>query len=379
MEYVKLKEICEIKKGKKITESKEITEGSVRYIQIDDLRNNNNVKYCLPNSSYVYVEKRDLIIAWDGANAGTVGFNLEGAIGSTLAKISITDSKIYEPFLALYLQSKFDYFQKTSTGATIPHISRAALENLNVPLLSIEKQKSIYSLLNRINKLILLRQSQISALDELINAYFYDTLKTELKSLALNDLIISTQNGMSRRGNDEEGQPVLKLKNVRNNIVNFNTINRIDLTERELSTYQLDNNDLLVVRVNGNPRYVGRSAVFKGYREPVYFNDHIIRVKVANVNVAYLSYLLNSNLGISEIQKNIKTSAGQYTISRDGLNKIKLMLPNEIVQNEFITKKDIVDSKKAKLKHSLESLETLYNALLQKAFKGVLYQEQEYC
>ena len=57
---------------------------SRRYIQIEDLRHNDNLKYCIPNKKSVHVNKDDLIIAWDGANAGTIGVGLEGVIGSTL-------------------------------------------------------------------------------------------------------------------------------------------------------------------------------------------------------------------------------------------------------------------------------------------------------
>ena len=43
MEYVKLKDVFSIKKGKKV-EQVEKSENTIRYIQIDDLRNNDNIK-----------------------------------------------------------------------------------------------------------------------------------------------------------------------------------------------------------------------------------------------------------------------------------------------------------------------------------------------
>lgn len=298
----------------------------------------------------------------------------ECCIGRGVAAIR-TKKNIDFKYLYYVLEFMKEKIASLGTGSTFKAISKAPLSSIEILVPPLEQQIKIVNLVDKVKKVINKRQSQITALDELINSYFYETLKDDLKSLSLEDLIISTQNGLSRRGDDEIGEIVLKLKNVKNNKVNFENVNRIALTERELRTYEVNKEDLLVVRVNGNPNYVGRSAVFNGYEEPVYFNDHIIRVKVANVNVNYLSYLLNSNLGISEIQKNIKTSAGQYTISRDGLNKIKLKIPNEIIQNEFIRKKEIINLKKANLEVSLENLETLYSALLQRAFKGELFQE----
>lgn len=41
----------------------------------------------------------DILIAWDGANAGTVGYGLSGAVGSTitvLKRMSDTKKKLYQ-------------------------------------------------------------------------------------------------------------------------------------------------------------------------------------------------------------------------------------------------------------------------------------------
>ncbi|WP_099364499.1 restriction endonuclease subunit S [Fredinandcohnia onubensis] len=322
----------------------------------------------------------DILMAASSGSLKAIGksasFNINGKYTFGAFCKVIRPIKIQADYLAHFFNtSKFrKTIQSQINGANIKNIKNEHIDNLSIFIPDSYRQSKIVNILNLAKNLINKRQSQILALDELIDSYFYETLKNDLRPISLEDLIVSTQNGMSRRGEDENGQIVLKLKNVKNNEVNFDTVNRIYLKEKERETYELNEQDLLVVRVNGNPKYVGRSAVFKGYGEPVFFNDHIIRVAVANVNVEYLSYLLNSNLGISEIQKNIKTSAGQYTISRDGLNKIRLRLPNENLQNEFKRRKDIIDLKKAKLMDSLEELEMLYNSLLQKAFRGELIQ-----
>jgi len=88
---MKVKDLFKIIKGKKVEQVYETNENTVRLIQIDDLRNDDNIKYCERKEEYIFANKNDVIIAWDGANAGTIGYGLEGAIGSTLA-ILRTDS-----------------------------------------------------------------------------------------------------------------------------------------------------------------------------------------------------------------------------------------------------------------------------------------------
>ena len=73
MEYVRLGDLYSISKGKKVEELEIKHDAAIRYIQIEDLRNNNNLKYCLDTDKYVKVTENDIIIAWDGANAGTIG------------------------------------------------------------------------------------------------------------------------------------------------------------------------------------------------------------------------------------------------------------------------------------------------------------------
>jgi len=129
-----VKDIFRISKGKKVSTTVSIpNSSSARYIQIGDLRNDNNLKYT-DETNLVAVNETDVVIAWDGAYAGTIGFGLSGIIGSTLARLSIKENyrkNCNAKYLGYFLSGNFTYFQNTATGATIPHVSRKALEKLN--------------------------------------------------------------------------------------------------------------------------------------------------------------------------------------------------------------------------------------------------------
>lgn len=86
-------EVLSLKKGKKATVLAEQTTLSQRYIQIDDLRNNNNLKFT-ESLNMTEALPDDILIAWDGANAGTVGYGLSGAVGSTITVLKrMSDTK----------------------------------------------------------------------------------------------------------------------------------------------------------------------------------------------------------------------------------------------------------------------------------------------
>jgi type I restriction enzyme, S subunit len=101
-----------IEKGKKAPEVLYApTKTSLRYLQIEDLRPDTNLKFCEPFKCPKAV-KSDAIIAWDGANAGTVSCNLEGHIGSTLAILRpVAEDTLSGTFLSRFLQGNFATFR----------------------------------------------------------------------------------------------------------------------------------------------------------------------------------------------------------------------------------------------------------------------------
>jgi type I restriction enzyme S subunit len=99
---IRLGEFIQIIKGSKAeTVFNKPVESSYPYIQIDDLHGNGDAKFTTDTSG-TFAQADDVIIAWDGANAGTIGFGLSGYIGSTLA-ILRSRIEIYTPYLGYFL------------------------------------------------------------------------------------------------------------------------------------------------------------------------------------------------------------------------------------------------------------------------------------
>jgi type I restriction enzyme S subunit len=172
MKYENLGSIVDVSKGKKHNPAEFPSENSKRIIGIDDLRNDTNI--VLTNDQFgVEAYSEDVLIAWDGANAGTIGYGKKGYIGSTIARLRIKSSQRYnEVFLGKLLQSKFRFLRAMSTGATIPHVNRAALDSIKVPQFNIDDQIRIATILTRAEKLIAKRKESIKTLDELLKSTF---------------------------------------------------------------------------------------------------------------------------------------------------------------------------------------------------------------
>ena len=167
----RLEELVNITKGKKqnLSDAKTPT----RYIQIDDLRNDDLIKYTADDVG-TFVGEGDVIIAWDGANAGTVGYGLNGLIGSTLARLTIINIEVNAEYLARFLQSKFKEIRGNCTGATIPHVSKPHLLSLEIPLPPLDEQKRIAAILDKADSLRRKRKEAIDLADEFLGAVFLD-------------------------------------------------------------------------------------------------------------------------------------------------------------------------------------------------------------
>lgn len=305
------------------------------------------------------------------------GIYLTNNFMSTLRlKNSNFDSKyVFYYLFNLYRKKVVLNFQNQTTGIINFKLDRY-LNEISIYQIDLNKQKLIAKTLDKANELIELRKESITKLDALAKSIFIDMFGDPVSNPKkweidiLQNIIEDVKNGISRRGNDDNGSIVLKLKDIRENFVNFKSLNRIKLTEKE-EKYIVEANDILFIRVNGNPEYVGRCSVFTKYKEKVYFNDHIMRMKidVKNFNPYFLTFLLNLPYGKMEIEKYRKTSAGQYTISQDGLNKISLYLPPINLQNKFAKIIEKIEEQKSLYTQELEKLQINFDALLQKSFQ----------
>ena len=211
MKKVKLGEVISLKKGKKADIHTLQTSQSKRYIQIDDLRNDDNLKFT-DSLNITEVLPEDILIAWDGANAGTIGYGLSGAIGSTITVLKQNEyykDKILSDYLALFLESKSQYLRDRATGATIPHLNKNILLNLQLELLHPEFQDNIVNTLNIIKRVIAKRKFQLNELNLLVksrfNEMFGDPVLNEMgwEKHALKEFGIWKSGGTPKRNEED--------------------------------------------------------------------------------------------------------------------------------------------------------------------------------
>ena len=377
MDYIKVKELFKITKGKKVEEINYKNENTIRYIQIDDLRNNNNIKYCENIDKYVIANKQDIIIAWDGANAGTIGFGIEGAIGSTLAIMRKENKEMDTEFCGLFLRNKSDYLREKCTGATIPHIQRSVLEDIKIPKISLDRQIEIKNIINKSQELIDKRKEQIEALDELVKSQFIEMFGDPItnpkgwNTCELREGIKEIKYGTSTPPVfSEEGIPFVRATNIKAGRIIENDMKYISEEEaKKIEKCKLVLGDTIIVRSGAN---TGDNAFVSEEYVGAYGGYDIIVKLNEKINYIFLNAILNSVYRNIIIQP-LTRRAGQPHLNSEQIQSLVIFMPPIELQNQFADFVKQTDKLKFEMEKSLKELEDNFNSLMQKSFKEELF------
>lgn len=385
MKKVLIKDLFNIRKGRKETET---DSAGIRYIQIEDLRNDDNLKFCEENDKNILINENDIIIAWDGANAGIVDFGLEGALGSTLGRLrlkeEIDSDLVNTHYVGFFLKSKENYIKDNTTGATIPHVSRTVLQNIEIDLPSVSRQNKIVEMLNKIVKTMSLRQQQIEALSELKQSVFYEMFGTynnnthNLQKAKLGEFATLVTSGSTPRGGAksylDEGIPLIRSQNVLWNKFDLEDVAHIsDDTHKSMKRSQLKNRDVLL---NITGASIGRSVVFSKEDYSANVNQHVCIIRLNNkINPYFLTYYFSSD----EFQSNVvnkNVGATRQAFNYTQIKNFNILVPNVEFQNKFEDTVKEIDRQINLLSISLKQMHTLYNSILHKAFNGEIFKEK---
>ncbi len=378
-----LGELITIEKGKKAPSTLATpTHASLRYIQIEDLRVGATMKYCEPFRC-PKATALDTIIAWDGANAGTVSCNLEGHIGSTLAVLRPIDSNVLcAPFLCRFLEGKFDYLQRTATGATIPHVSKSALSGMQLAIPPLAEQQRIVRLLNEADGLRTLRaqadQRTVAFIPALFVKMFGDCARNPFgwPTESVGSLFDHSRGGakcgpfgsaLKKHEYVNVGVPVWGIPNVLPN--RFVEAGSLFISRQkcdELSAYAVETGDLLFSRAGT----VGRICVARPTLQPSIIGTNLIRLALDRRKVVpeFFSALLTYfGKDVGRLRANIEEGAYSF-MNTTVLKALRIYVPPLTLQAEFAQRVTEIRELEASQAASRTRLDALFQSVLHRAF-----------
>lgn len=273
-------------------------------------------------------------------------------------------------------------FTGTSGRQRVP---RGFWDTLEIPVPPLPVQERIVEILAKADDIRRKRQQALDLASAVLPATFQDMFGDPSVSADLQALgsgIESIRNGISRRRKAiaNTGQIVLRIQDVGDGIIDFEDLNRIELTESESASLTLSQGDMLMVRVNGNPDLVGRNAIFERFDEPVAHNDHLMRVRFRRdvLLPEYVAGFLRTPFGKHELASKVVTSAGNHSINQDGISNIRLPIAPLSRQLKFIHAVRQHHDTLTRLQGAHRTASRMFASLLSLAFTGELTAEWEW-
>jgi len=272
-----------------------------------------------------------------------------------------------------YLCYSLMYKDVTSivNGATRQKLTQADMKEIDIPMCPMDEQLKIVKQIKQIFALISLRKQQHAKLDELVKARFVELFgdpqdnpkgydKRQLKETCK----VITGNTPSRAVNEYYGEHIewIKTDNIVNGLINP-TPAAESLSKKGMAVSRtVEKDSILMACIAGSVSSIGRVCITD---RKVAFNQQINAIVPNDYNTLFLYVMLQISKeylveGINMALKGI--------LSKSKLEEKEFILPPMELQNQFAAFVEQTDKSKSAIQKSLDKLETLKGALMQKYF-----------
>ena len=315
-------------------------------------------------------QERDVIFMARNPHLRKAGMVMFAGLCSDASYIlrSKDENVITQEFLAVQLQSDhfWDYCERTKVGSVNFANNWTSIANYEFDLPPIKEQKEISQKVWAAYRLKGSYKKLLAATDEMVKSQFIEMFgDKQWKEVHLEDVVsedCSLSYGIVQPGEGvNEGIPVVRPVDLINNIVEpdnlkrttteiANAYKRTTLRGGELLLCVRGTTGLLAMASNNlNGGNVTRGIV------PIWFRQ--------NVSKSFMFYLMKSDY----VQKQIKDKTYGTTllqINIKDLRQIKVILPPDTLQQEFIAIAEQADKSKFELRKSIDAIDAVIKSLI---------------
>jgi len=296
-----------------------------------------------------FLQRNDIVVCTSSGSASLVGksailnHSFEGTWGAFNAVVRCNHDVLMPEYMAYWLSSAAfrSWKDRQVQGANIQNIKQSSLESIRVPLPSLPEQQRIVDVLQQA-EVAYDCQSRRQHLDWMIkSALDHLVLPRDKSEWVQLGCLVETRYGtsISADATADTGVAVLRIPNVMGGEVDTDDLKYVNLTQAELKRLNLTSSDVLIVRSNGNPDYVGRSAPITAdvAKSDMVYASYLIRLRTDMTRLLpeYLSAFLNSAYGRAAMRNAIRTTAGQSNLNGENLTKVQLPIPSIEEQVRF--------------------------------------------
>ena len=331
----------------------------------------------IANVDFYQQENPYIAVVKDGAGIGRImKLPAKSSIIGTMQYI-IPNDTVDISYLAYAMEHM--NLSKYFTGATIPHIYFKDYQKEELPLPSLDEQRKIAAVLDKVSDLIVKRRQQLDKLDEMVKARFvemfgdtiynpYNWPTQQLEEMA--DIVSGITKGRKTKDQDLIEVPYMAVSNVKDGYIDWTTVKTILATQSEVEQYHLLPDDILMTE-GGDPDKLGRGAIIQTPPENCIHQNHIFRVRLNEKLLlrCYFAEFLKHQKAKQYFLRCAKQTTGIASINMRQLKGLPTLVPPLELQNQFTDYVAQTEKTEATINRSLEKLETLKKALMQEYFE----------
>ena len=285
------------------------------------------------------------------------------------------NTNILFPKYANYYFNNFE-FRKQIPKITKKSVNQASfsvndLKKLKIEVPTIGMQKKIVEVLDKAQELIDRRKKQIELLDELVKSKFIEMFGNPVSNPKgwNKEKMSEISPVVNYKGDFNEDKIwLLNLDMVESNtgrIIDYNYVKKDDIGS---STCTFDTTNVLYSKLRP---YLNKVVIPKeiGYATSEMVPLQPLKTKL---NRYYLTYMLRDKSFVDYISEKV-AGAKMPRVSMNDFRSFEVPIPPIELQNEFERFIKQVDKLKFEMEKSLKMLEDNFNSLMQRAFKGELF------
>lgn len=329
----------------------------------------------------------DVVIAASSGSLDVVGKaapvldDYDGSFGA-FCKVLRPNAKVHPGYFAHFFKTR-DYRQRISAvaaGININNLRNEDLDELKIPLPSLEEQRRIAEVLDRVETLRAKRRATIAQLDLLIQSFFLDLFGDpatnpkrwpEIQLGKLCERVIDCPHSTPVYAAGRTEYPCVRSSDIQNGALIFLDTKYVEKSEYEtrIARGKPQVGDIIYCREGarfGNAARITHEATLCLGQRMMLFRPYL-RAAVSE----YLWAFLLSSAAYGQATSLVGGSASPHVNIRD-IIALRVQHPPIDLQRKFARQVGAVEKLKAAQRVSLAELDALFASLQSRAFKGEL-------
>ena len=330
----------------------------------------------LNNSPAKLFPPNTVLVAMYGATIGACSILSYEAATNQACAAFLPNENVLPTYLYYFLLSKRDQFVKDGVGGAQPNISAGYLKKVQFDLVPVRQQEVIVERLDEIENLIALRKEQLAKLDQLVKSRFIelfgmpgeDDFGWGLTPLG-NICYINPKKGQDPRlGSGVEVSFVPMPAVTERGEIDATAVKEYDEVKTGFTYFA--ENDVLFAKITPCMEN-GKGAVARGLHNGLGFGStefHVLRPISGKSNPYWIYTLTAFSQFREDAASNMTGSAGQRRVPASFLENYRVAVPPIELQEQFAAFVQQTDKSKLAIQQSLDKMELLKKALMQKYF-----------